>query len=1137
MRQFKVLTTRRFGRALALAIGLAPILTMTAGHAQEKPAIPMSVPEDWTHRHLIFSGPQSQAAADQLANEPRYWHQWLLHNRELPQGKQAPATVEQYSVPGMTSMFLAAQTAAASRKPQPQIQPTDNAFKQDWAMSLPAGATVGAGMYPAKFTFDVAATPSCTTDYVAYNTSLATGLAAASGTGTFSASSLTGTAVVNSVTLTASPGTAASQVTTISSNNVANGNTITITNGASSRILTASTPVAQVSRNLFDGTIATNDTFLTIAGIVYRFKTADWLAGTVTSGECFIKAINTAGTMASRLAPAINIGSNNTGSSLSSWQCGTNASQSDDGVTAAIVSTVNVDVTAKKLGSTGFTDTRSATGAHVTITTPTLGSDGSATSPNFQRWLGNAAADPTTLATNIANAIGPAAAVGVGASASSGVVTITASATGLAGNNINVKTTIPSGLTGAGFGGSVGINLTGGTSGTTSGTTFSTSTDSATSATNLTAEAAALASSINASVAGVTATSSAGVVTVTSDTLGTAGQITTTETFASGFSWSAVTAGTNASKPSIVAFNQLYSTQGPGGYCNQTGPQVVWSYAIGSGAVQTSPVLSLDGKKIMFVETKATGAVLHILQWKDVVEGTIAAPITPANVTDWADCAAGASCVVDVPFNGSKPATKSSPFYDYTNDALFVGDDNGVLHKFTPVIWGTPAEVNLGGWPLTVHGATILSSPVLDPNTSRIFVGDSSGTISYTTTSAAVPVSVAIGGTIVDAPIVDSSAGKIFVFVSNDLTGGVRQFDASLLNPKVANVAQGDTFNLYSGTFDNKYYTNGGTGNLFVCGKDGSNHAAIHRIPFTSGSMPASYTASYLSLASAGNVGCSPVTEFYNTSTRLDRIFLGIDTKGSDVFSSQGCPVNIGCLLSVDVTGKTWPPLNTNFTGYQTPSGGASGIVVDNAGGTTTVPSTTLNADATITQNTINVASTTGFAVGDYIQVDWEIMRISSIAAGSPGSLTLVNGGTDNRTAQLLTTRAAHTNGTAVVDRRLTTTNGSTGTGTTFNVLSTTTFKGETVANDGTGDYVQIESEVMYVKSKTTTSLTVTRGQFGSSAFTISHATGLQVENLGRYPQAASIYLSFNADASNNALCNGANSGGCAVKLTQNGLK
>src|SRR5206468_12968282 len=92
MRQFKALTTRRFGRALALAIGLAPILTMTAGHAQEKPAIPLSVPDDWTHRHVIFSGAQSQKAADRLANDPRYLHQWLIHNRQLPQGESAPAS-------------------------------------------------------------------------------------------------------------------------------------------------------------------------------------------------------------------------------------------------------------------------------------------------------------------------------------------------------------------------------------------------------------------------------------------------------------------------------------------------------------------------------------------------------------------------------------------------------------------------------------------------------------------------------------------------------------------------------------------------------------------------------------------------------------------------------------------------------------------------------------------------------------------------------------------------------------------------------------------------------------------------------------------------------------------------------------
>src|SRR6266516_7781753 len=97
MRQFKALTTRRFGRALALAIGLAPILTMTAGHAQEKPA-PLSVPDDWTHHHVIFSAPRSQADAARLQHERRYWQQWLLHGRPSdPKGNAVGSDLQNYA--------------------------------------------------------------------------------------------------------------------------------------------------------------------------------------------------------------------------------------------------------------------------------------------------------------------------------------------------------------------------------------------------------------------------------------------------------------------------------------------------------------------------------------------------------------------------------------------------------------------------------------------------------------------------------------------------------------------------------------------------------------------------------------------------------------------------------------------------------------------------------------------------------------------------------------------------------------------------------------------------------------------------------------------------------------------------------
>ena len=85
-----------------------------------------------------------------------------------------------------------------SKKPQPI------AIDKDWSISLGAGGTVGAGFFPAKFSFGTTG-ESCN-DYVVYNTSLA-GLSAvaATGTGTFANNtSVAGnTVVINGVTLTA----------------------------------------------------------------------------------------------------------------------------------------------------------------------------------------------------------------------------------------------------------------------------------------------------------------------------------------------------------------------------------------------------------------------------------------------------------------------------------------------------------------------------------------------------------------------------------------------------------------------------------------------------------------------------------------------------------------------------------------------------------------------------------------------------------------------------------------------------------------------------------------------------------------------------------------------------------------------
>ena len=475
--------------------------------AQEAPTQKMGVVDDWTHHHLVFSNPGTAAEAIKngtieqwysVTHDPRY--QLQQFKRSLTQRAVAPA------VSAAPADFASRLAAVMAAKPTPDSKPKRNPIKKDWSTGL--------------------------------------GTASATQTGTFIGSSGTGNVVVNGTTLTASAGSAASQTTIIASNGAGNGSTITITNPLvgspnSPLVLTASTPVAEIDEIAFGSTPA-NNSYVTITGVNYEFKTANW-SGTVTSGYCFIRTSSTTSTMVSELGSAITSGSANGGtSSTSTWQCGTSATQSaTTGVSVSSTTSSAVYVQANTPGASGFTAPSTNGTTHLTIThNSTTGTNGSSTSPYFQWWSGAGPAPAATLATNIYNAIGSANAVGVGATnPSSGHVVITGTLTGQAGNSISVATSITSGLTGTGSAAFNG-NLSGGTSGTTSGTTFSTSTDSTTQSTNLASEAAALASAIKTNVSAVTATATGATVEVIDKTAGSGGDsIALTGTLSSTFSW------------------------------------------------------------------------------------------------------------------------------------------------------------------------------------------------------------------------------------------------------------------------------------------------------------------------------------------------------------------------------------------------------------------------------------------------------------------------------------------------------------------------------------------------------------------------------------------------------------------------
>ena len=377
----------------------------------------------------------------------------------------------------------------------------------------------------------------------------------------------------------------------------------------------------------------------------------------------------------------------------------------------------------------------------------------------------------------------------------------------------------------------------------------------------------------------------------------------------------------SATQATIVAFDNLYSG------CSGTVPSTYWAYNTG-GTVRTSSVLSLDGSQLAFAQTSAGQAQLVLLKWKASTTATSTSPdaITLVTPSQYSTCTA--PCMTTVTFSGVTNDTNSSPFYDYANDILYVGDDVGALHKFTPVFQaGTPAEVTTG-WPVSLAPGLKLSSPVFDQTTGRVFVGSSfsvSGSQLFAVDAASGAVtgtssSLGQGAGIVTGPIVDSSAGEIFVFVGNDGGAGcsgpcsaVYQFSTSFtLGTGIkATVGFGGSLPAFTGTFDNAYFTSASsTGNLLVCGGGSSGaEPTIFKIPINSGVMSAASVAGPPFALS--NVACSPVTDVFNpASGGIDRIFTSVPTGGDGAACAGG-----GCIMSLGVT--AWQPSTAYVTGQR----------------------------------------------------------------------------------------------------------------------------------------------------------------------------------------------------------------------------
>jgi len=416
----------------------------------------------------------------------------------------------------------------------------------------------------------------------------------------------------------------------------------------------------------------------------------------------------------------------------------------------------------------------------------------------------------------------------------------------------------------------------------------------------------------------------------------------------------------SGTQANLVALDNLYSGTSPTGLCGRA-PTVLWAYnvtTLSSGTVTTSPVLSSDGTVVMFIESHTGGATLHILRANPSDGGTVASPKTPSQTkTSLGACSAG-SCTVNVAL-GANSVTNSSPFYDYGNDIVYVGDDGGVLYKITPVLnSGTPAKTTL-----TVAASTVLTPPILDSVSGNIFVGSSNGilyAVKASTFTVQSPGSIQVGqsGTgaanyaLIDGPLVDSSNQAVFTTsmctavgtgvyeAATEKIGTSTNFPGGTSWSAVATeeIGLGDSscnspssFLAHQPQFDNTYYTTPASGHLWACGagaggvSTNSSASGLFVMGFNAATSTAPPTLTGAASASTqintsnSHSQCSALTEIYNTNTSTDYLFLG-----------EGLSGTFGDLYGFTISGTTNTAVGSSPITYPFATGGTSGIIIDN---------------------------------------------------------------------------------------------------------------------------------------------------------------------------------------------------------------
>jgi hypothetical protein len=394
-----------------------------------------------------------------------------------------------------------------------------------------------------------------------------------------------------------------------------------------------------------------------------------------------------------------------------------------------------------------------------------------------------------------------------------------------------------------------------------------------------------------------------------------------------------------------------------------------------TATLTTEATGTFSGPATLTLTYPTNTASLVLLKWAPSTTQTLS---MPDNLTAQTSASNYRSCVAPCYYAVSLGAndTYSAPFYDYLgDDAIYVGDDTGKLHKITGVFYGTTIGEATGGWPVTLNASYPTAPPVYDPVSGYVFVGNiatgtnavlyavGTGTGTPVTTNASKHgISSGLGDAIVDGTLVDPNTEKVYAFVTTTSAGdnAVYQFGATFTSGAGASQTTGfggTGYYFYSGTFDNVYYSSatGTAGNLWVAGNTGGSTGGggggvnVYRIPITG---PMGAPAIAISNLTAANTGTahygwpSPITEFCNNGTSdciangtqttagKDYIFFSVDRLATAT-TNCGTQAGDGCVLGYNITipGNTPTPVGSYAVSTTNSPGcwSTSAIEIDNS--------------------------------------------------------------------------------------------------------------------------------------------------------------------------------------------------------------